>query len=1538
LENQISGYRLSPQQARLWLLGQRSSAYRAQIAIRLEGASNPHALKAALQAIVDGHGILRTTYHRSPGIRLPVQVVNDEPRFAWREIDLTGSVLDLDANGDLSQSIAAIDEILREEAGEPFDYKTGPVIRCCLVSLAAQERVLTISLPSLCADAHTLGNLFREIGNRYGAESASRYGANSNDESSEENIVDYLQFSEWQNELLEDESGKVGREYWTRQKTANPVTPRLPFETTPSLRAAFEPASISTLIDDDSVRSIESAARNNGCSKPVFLLACFQTLLWRLTAQSNITTAYLVDGRKYDELRDAMGLFAKWAPIRCTFEANQSFSQVIGAIQEATGEAYDWQEYLIPEQSGMTALADSDAGIGFEFEEAPSPITKGGVSFSVLARRDCFEPHKLMLSCLAGDGSLATEFQYDPELFRRADIERLAEQFKALMKHAAKAPNALVSELDVLGEIERRRLLVEFNSTAAEYPEDKCIHHLFEEEADRTPDGIAVVMGNGQLSFAQLNSRANQLAHHLSRQGFGSDAIVSLFLDRSPDMVVAILGVLKSGASYLPLNAAHPGERLAFILDDARPAVVIAQERLANALPANSPATIYIDSDWEAISTEAQTNLSAQVHPDNLAYVIYTSGSTGRPKGVMITHRGVVNYLSWSIAEYAVATGNGSLVHSPLVFDLTVTSLFAPLLTGKPITLLPEDAGVESLSEALRAQRDLSLLKITPAHLETLNAFLPPAEAAGRTNVLVIGGEALFGKSLSLWRTHSAKTRLINEYGPTEAVVGSCAYEVPADAAFTDAVPIGRPIANTRLYLFDPRLEPVPAAVPGELYIGGDGLARAYLNRADLTAEKFVPNPFGASGERLYRTGDLARHLHTGIIEYLGRSDHQVKIRGFRIELGEIEAVLSQHPSIKEAVVSAREEGADHKRLVAYVVPDQRANLTTDQLRNYLGAKLPEYMIPSFFVILRSLPLTSNGKVDRAALPPPSYGDSGSDDGYVAPRNEIEETLASIWSTVLAIGRVGIHDNFFKLGGDSIISIQIIARANQAGIHLTPKQFFEHQTIAELAAVAESAPFITSFQGTVTGPVPLTPIQHWFFEQRIPDPHHFNQSLMLELKERLDPEVLSRVVDILLEHHDALRMRFHLEGESWIQENSASESNTPFTLIELGQLPESVKRAAIEQAASQAQSSLDLNDGPLMRVVLIDLGESAAARLLLASHHLVVDGVSWRVLLEDLNRAYENLSQGKEASLGPKTTSFKDWAESLVEYARSEEMKEDSRYWSERSRARVARAPADYLGGRNLVNSGRVTTVSLSEQETRTLLTSVGNAYRTQIQEVLLCAVAEALSQWTGGERVKIEMEGHGREEIIEGIELTRTIGWFTSVYPLVLDVKRGGLGEKLKSVKEQMRSVPRRGIGYGILRYLSPDDSVSSLLKQQGDSEVVFNYLGRLDEVLNETVFAPAAELPGPNRSLAGARRYLIDISASVTEGRLHLHWTYSTNLHRPETINKLAGRCIQALKELIEHATSEEAGGYTPSDFPLAQLNQTDLDRALLEVELEG
>jgi amino acid adenylation domain-containing protein/non-ribosomal peptide synthase protein (TIGR01720 family) len=950
------------------------------------------------------------------------------------------------------------------------------------------------------------------------------------------------------------------------------------------------------------------------------------------------------------------------------------------------------------------------------------------------------------------------------------------------------------------------------------------------------------------------------------------------------------------------------------------------------------------------------------VTPDNLLYIICTSGSTGHPKGVMSTHRGVLNHLGWMQATFPLEPRDRIAQRTSVGFDASVWEVFWPFLTGAALVVPDTSAkDPERLAQVMN-EHQVTVVSYVPSLLNTVLA--DPERRLGRhLRLVLIAGEALPPGVVNAFR-EVCHVEAANVYGPTETSVSCVIWPVP-DRSDIGHVPIGRPLTGTRGYVLDAELRPVPEGVPGELYVGGAGVARGYLDRPGMTAERFVPNPFESGGDRLYRTGDLVRWLPDGTLEFVGRADFQVKVRGFRIELGEIETVLSGHPAVRDVVVLAREqENTTSRRLVAYALPVPGADpVPVSDLRDYLAARLPDYMVPAVFVWLDSLPLTENGKVDRAALPDPDGLRPQLAQEFVAPDTPSEKTLCVIWAEVLGVDRVGVLDNFFELGGDSILSIMVVSRAAQEGLRVAPRQFFDSQTVRDLAAVAEpmARPIgVRRSRGGASGDVPdlsLTPVQHWFFEQGLDRPGHWNQAWLFALPEDADcgqvRNRLREVVAALVEGNEALRLRFGAGDAGARRAEAAAVDRAAIdgavSLVDLAGRDD-WEAALTETLAAAAE--FDLGSPPLLRVLVVDGGAPGRQRLALLAHHLIVDGVSWRIILDDLHAGFRQAAAGLPVSLPAASTPASVWADALRELAQTPEIETDFDYWvSQTAATPVALAP-DVPNVPEYATEGDTDTVSvgLDAEQTRLLLREVPRVYRTHIDDVLLTALARALSRSAGSDRASLWLEGHGREQhLVEEADLSRTLGWFTSIAPVTLSLPAGDDPETdLKSVKEQLRSVPHHGLSYGLLRYLHPE--YGPALAARPAPYASFNYLGQFDTAIGGEPadsgasgegglrLRRAPETEPPAFHPQNRRPYLLDVVAITIDGQLEITFAYSAAHYTVASIERLADDTIERLRTLISHCVQAGDGGYTPSDFPESGLDQGQLDTLLSALTEEG
>ncbi|MBW4537640.1 MAG: amino acid adenylation domain-containing protein [Myxacorys chilensis ATA2-1-KO14] len=1534
---------LSFAQQRLWFLDQfepEKPFYNLSAAVRLQGHLNVGVLEQSFNAIVQRHEALRTTFKQVNG--QPVQAIaksrseTNTPANSAFSIPL--SLIDL-PELPVAAREAEVQQLALEEAQQPFDLERGPLLRTTLLQLGATESVLLLTMHHIVADDWSIGVLIRELAAFYQAFSIGQ----------PPNLPDlpiqYADFAVWQQQQTDMLETQLA--YWKQKLQDVPPLLELPADRPRPPEQTFRGATQSLLLPKSLSEALKDLSHQENVTLFMTLLAAFKILLYRYTNQADLVVGTTIANRNRAEVEGLIGIFINTLVLRTDLSDNPSFRTLLERVRQITLEAYAHQdlpfEKLVEELQPDRSLSYNPLfQVMFQFRNALMPDLKlPGVTLSVLPIETDTTQFDLSLDVTEAADGLQVLIEYSTDLFDASTITRMLGHFQALLTEIVADPNQVVSTLPLLTATEEQQLL-KWNQTHVDYCLEQCVHQQFEAQVELTPDAIAVIFQDQQLSYQELNQRANQLAHYLQTLGVGADVLVGICVDRSLDMIVGILGVLKAGGAYVPLDPAYPASRLAFMLADAQVPVLLTQQHLRDRIPATHATVLCLDTDWQRIAQELKTNPVRHSTPNHLVYVIYTSGSTGQPKGVMIEHRSLVNYTQVAVENWKLVHNDRILQFASFSFDTSAEEIF-PCLTCGATLVLRTDALSGSMAEFLQACQDwnITVLDLPTAYWHELTTSLERDRLAlpASVRLVIIGGEKAQCDRFALWQKHvNHSVRLLNTYGPTEATIVSTQWESNENTYST--LLIGSAIPNAQAYVLDRFLQLVPVGVPGELHIGGVGLARGYRNRPDLDREKFIANPFSSDPEaRLYKTGDWVRYLPDGNLEYLGRIDDQVKIRGFRIELGEIELALNSHAMVQTAVVLLREDHPEQKRLAAYLVTESVSEssktLDLNALRHFLKEKLPEYMVPATFVVLDALPLTANGKIDRRSLPLPDQ--TRPVPTTFAPLTQAEQQLVRIWSEVLGLEQVDIHENFFELGGDSILSIQIIAKANQVGLHITPKQLFQHQTIAELAAVVHANQLIQAEQGVVTGRVPLTPIQQWFFEQDFAEPHHWNQAVLLEVHETLDPSLVKRVVQHLLVHHDALRSRFTRDALGWQQRNVEPDDVIPFSYIDLSTLPLDRQLSTLETTATELQASLNFSEEPLLRVAFFNLGENRPDRLLIVIHHLAIDSVSWRILLEDFETAYQQLQRGESIQFPAKTTSYKQWAERLNQYAPSVAAELDD--WLTALQHPTAQLPVDYLGGANTIATSRTFEIALSAAETQTLLHDIPKTYRTQINEVLLTALVQAVAPWTGSPTLLIDLEGHGREEIFADVDLSRTIGWFTTQFPVCLHLEETAtFSQTLNAVKEQLRSLPNRGIGYGILHYLSRDRQIVEQLQALPTADISFNYLGQFDQGLSEgRLFRLSQASSGLAFSPRGHRSHLLEINSFVSGEQLHFNWTYSEALHQHSTVEGLAQRFIEALRSLIAHNPSENTINYTPSDFSdfqWSQWSQTDLNDILTAI----
>ncbi|KYG94634.1 non-ribosomal peptide synthetase, partial [Paenibacillus polymyxa] len=1527
-------YAVSSAQKRMYILNQLDGAgisYNIPGALTLTGSLDHKAMDNAFRQLIDRHETLRTSFETMNGE--PVQRVHDEVPFC---MELTY------AHGAAPKET---DELVRNFV-KPFDLGQAPLFRVGLIETDPEHHILLMDMHHIISDGTSINVLIQDFIHLYAGDTLPSLR------------IQYKDYAVWQQKQQQSERYREQENYWLNTFAGELPVLDLPTDYPRPAVRSFEGDVLEFTLDQRQSEGLKSIAVQTESTLYMVLLAAYSALLSHYSGQEDIIVGSPIAGRPHADLGSLIGMFVNTLAIRNYPEGGKTFRDYVLEVKENALKAFEHQDYPFEELveklgvdrdlsrnplfDTMFALQNIEQKeqqlVGLQLASYPSEQTTAKFDLSLFAVEDGEQ-----ISCA---------LQYGTRLYKRETIERLTEHLQQLINAVINQPDIALSAIEMVSVQEKELLVQRFNDTVADYPypRDQALHVLFEEQVAQSPDRLAITFADMQLTYRELNERADRLARILASHGIqrGSEPEtqrVGIMAERSIEMVVGMLAILKVGGAYVPIDPDYPEERIRYLLEDSSAGLLLLQRR--EQIPFEPGIPVIDLSDEQRCNSksecDAQTDGTIAIttggSSSDLAYVIYTSGTTGKPKGVMIEHRNVVRLVKNK--SYAMLDENTRMLQlGAVVFDASTFEIWGTLLNGGQLYVVSHDTILDAskLKQAIDKYRVNTMFMTTALFnqysQQEIGVFASLKE-------LLVGGDVLSVPHVNRVLKEYPQLRLANIYGPTENTTFSTIYDITEPQ--TQAIPIGRPIDHSTAYVVNRSLKLQPIGAWGELIVGGDGVGRGYLNRPELTAEKFIKSPF-RSGEYCYRTGDLVRWRADGVLEYKGRMDEQVKIRGYRIELGEIETRLSTIPGVKESVVTVRQDDHGQKQLCAYFATD--SELSASDLRNILSQDLPGYMVPSYFVQLSRLPLTLNGKVDRRALPAPEHNlDTGMD--YVAPETDVQQALATAWGAILGIPKVGIQDNFFHLGGDSIKAIQVSSRLFQAGYKLEMKDLFKYPTIAGLSTYIQPVNRIAE-QGEVTGNVVLTPIQRWFFEQPTEEPHYFNQSVMLYRQEGYDEQALRRALHQITSHHDALRMVFSLSENGCTAWNRSVEEGEPYHLECFDYNDSDVNKQdlakIIEAKCNEIQSGISLSEGPLMRLGLFRCPDGD--HLLVVIHHLAVDGVSWRILFEDLATAYDQASKGKQViQLPHKTDSFQTWAEQLHAYANSPAMEHERAYWGKLAQAELASLPQDYGYNEHekpLIGDSESVTALWTHAETEQLLKQANRAYRTEINDLLLTAVGMALQAWSGNDRFLINLEGHGREAILPEVDITRTIGWFTSQYPVLLDMPEElALSQRIKRVKEGLRGIPQKGIGYGVLKYLSdrqtqaPEASPAIFTT---DPEISFNYLGQFDQDMKGNDLQSSSYEGGMPLSPTMARTYTLDFGGIISGGQLGLTISYSRTSYRAETIERLAKFLESSLREILAHCIHKEHPELTPSDISYKGMSVEGLDSLLSEMGAAG
>ncbi|MDF6018170.1 non-ribosomal peptide synthetase [Streptomyces sp. JH34] len=1561
---------LSAAQQRLWFLNRLegpSATYNVPLVLRLRGPLDAEALESALADVVGRHESLRTVFPETDGVA--------------RQLVLDADGADLDLTPRVTPA-GRLDEVLAAEVAHAFDVSTDIPVRARLVRLDAEDHVLVLLVHHIAGDGWSLAPLARDLGTAYRARSEGVEPPWT------QLAVQYADYTLWQRALLGDEDDPAGQaarqlDFWRTALAGAPDVLDLPYDHPRPAVTAHRGDAFAFPVDADTHLALAGLARARGCSLFMVLQAALSVLLSRHGAGEDIPLGTAVAGRTDEALDDLVGFFVNTLVLRTDLSGDPSFAEVLDRVREFDLAAYAHQdvpfERLVDAldpvraqnhhplfQTMLVLQNHADAVIdlpGLTATEQPvhTGISKFDLTFTFTEKHDgTGRPAGL-------DGVL----EFSTELFGHTTAHTLAARLTRLLGTLAADPGRRVHTVDVLDADELRSLDRAAHGRIRQ-PAARTAPDAFRARCARTPAATAVLDGTHRLTYGELDALSDDLAHHLWSRGIGRGDLVALALEGTTDQVVATLAVAKAGAAYLPLDLEYPEARVAHMIDDARPALLLTHGTARAARYEGSVPCLALD-DRAVWATGCPAPPAAAPAPQDAAYVIYTSGSTGRPKGVVVTHASLTNHMAWMADHLGLTDDDRVLARTSPSFDASVWETWLPLLHGGSTCLVPPALNHDPAGLLARMRDEgTTLVQFVPSHLSVVLAETGADEAPTTLRAVLCGGEPL-PRALAerVGRTWHAEVH--NLYGPTETTIDATAHhhrdgETDASAG-EGTVPLGHPVDNTRAHVLDAALRPVPPGVTGELHIAGDGLARGYLGRPGLTAARFVADPYGPAGSRMYRTGDLVRRDADGLLTYVSRADDQVKLHGFRIELGEIEAALTALDGVAAACALVREDRPGERRLVAYTVADPRdgtTTLTDGELRARLTAVLPPHMVPAAHVPLHALPLLPNGKTDRRALPAPERPAATRPGGR--PRTAPERVLCDVFASVLRVPAVRTDDDFFALGGDSILSIQLVSRVREAGLGVTPRDVFVHRTPEAIAAVATELGRATAVPaGQGTGQMPPTPIAAWFLE-RPGATDGYNQSGVLRTPAGADEEALVATLQLLFDHHDMLRLRVTRPADGSPVLEALPPGSVParrhFTRVDVAGLDAAEVSAALTEAGEEARRRLRPARGEVVEAVWCDAGPDVRGRLLLVVHHLAVDAVSWRILATDVAAAWQAVTNAPDApgqaALPAPTTSYRQWAGLLAAQALQPAREAELPLWQQ-----VLSTPDPRLGYRPLdpdrdtADRTRTLSTHLPATWTNPLLTTVPAAFHAGVEDVLLTGLALAVCSWRaeraatpGGARpagtaVLLDLEGHGREQIADHLDLSRTVGWFTSLYPVRLDPGPvdtrdpgrfdAALVERaLKRVKEQLRTVPDHGVGYGMLRRLNP--ATRARLAPEPDPQIGFNYLGR---------YASPQESAGGGADWdvlldgGGPRaqdpdmpvHHVLDINAHTEDlpdgPRLVVRWTWPSDLLKEEDVEALAEAFTRALRATAEHAEGPDVGGWTPSDLPLVSLDQAQIDR---------
>ncbi|PHS10319.1 MAG: hypothetical protein COA88_02420 [Kordia sp.] len=1440
----------------------------------------------AVNALVERHEALRTNFFIKDG--KTVQKIKDQ--------------LIIDVNQYNVSTKEELDNCVHNFIN-PFNLESDQLFRACIVNLepdvlkTGAKAILVFDMHHTISDGISVGILIKEFKNIYAGKSLDKPS------------LQYKDFAVWENDIRAHGLLEVHKNYWLNQLDGE--LPKLEFPTDfvrPAVQK-FEGSKYTFTLNSSVAKGFIKTSKDNGFTLHVALLGMYKILLSKYTNQSDIIVGVPVAGRHEEALFDVMGMFVNSLAIRSNVENDKRIISFLNEVKDLSIGAYENQLYPFDELVEDLEL-DRDTSRNPVFDT----MFVLQESMNITDQEYSYDPgiskFDLLLQTWSSDETITFEFEYSTALFKEETIALLASRLELLIEQFCKNPKQSINEIDLCTDTDRSLILNDFNNTSVPYPNEKSVISIFNECVKKYGDNIALTDENLRLTYNELNKKANALAYILQSKGVKPESKVGLYFNRNTDFIIAILATFKAGGAYVPIGTSYPQDRISFMENDSDLSLVISDLKEAKN-------KFTKDIVWmQDVDFESEKSVDVQLTANNLCYIMYTSGSTGKPKGVMVEHKNVVRLVQ-NTNFVKLNSQTSILLTGAPVFDATTFEIWGALLNGGQLHIIEEDKLLNaSLLGASILEKSINTMWLTSP---LFNQLVDQNETIFKSlKFLIVGGDILSPQHINRLRKAYPSIQLVNGYGPTENVTFSVTYNINEDHT---RIPIGKPINNSTAYILNNNHKLLPVGLSGELYVGGEGVSRGYLNAPELTAERFINNPFGEG--RLYKTGDLARWLPNGTIDFMGRRDLQVKIRGYRIELGEIEYALLQLPSIQKTIVIPVVIGGN-KSLCAYIEAKEKIDLS--ELKSGLKSTLPDYMVPSYYVIMEALPLTINGKVDRRKLPHPE----AIRDEFQIPVGKVEEIMASVWSEVLGVENISRNDNFFSLGGDSIKAIQVSSRLQLEKIKIEVNQIF---ALAVLKNICSEATIYEVFaeQGEVSGTADLSPVQNWFVDLNLKQSQYFNQGIELYSEKILELSKVKGALDAIVKHHDALRII--VKDRQLL--NRTFDNGDFYVIEEILDLENEFSKDKYEIIFKEKQLKADIENGPLTQLLLIHSKDGS--RLWWATHHMVVDGVSWRILIEDFQNGYKAIEENVAIEFPSKTTAFIRWPEKLKEYVNAGELKKEYNYWTS-----VLKSEHQYLiskksAERQLRTTSASDKIIFNKELTKALLTEVHTAYNTNANDVLLAAVSMALKSWKGITQTIINLEGHGREELFENIDITRTVGWFTAMYPVVLGSENSfGIGGTLKKIKDNLHKIPSKGIGYGMLRYFQ--DSWSSEDLKNGTPQISFNYLGQFaNGSSGKTGFVIEPLSPEVTLSSEDYRLYPLDINSWVINEELYVVMDYSYEEFTSNEINEFSEYFKQNLTDIIAHCLDKEGTEITLSDFTSSDIEESEFEDILDDLGFE-